>query len=598
VSTATQPQPLAASPALPEVAQRARTIRGWWLTTAVVALVMTAVFTWPLPVHLDGVWKPYLRGQPLPSKPYVPPYSASDALQTAFIQTQVIDNLLHLRDPYLDRDEGAAGPAPLRTTSLDTPWIALTAVVWPLLGLATAFNLMMLLGSALTVVTAMGLLRRHTRWPLLALAGACLYAFVPYRMVQLAGHFNAVMWWALPAVAWAFEVMLERWREGGRWHVPAAWLIAVTLVVAISGEFHLTIYTAGLLVWLALWSLGAARLAHRAVPVVPLALAVGAAAVACLYSLLAFRWAFHGGVAGNNGDYGEVIFYAPRSLGALVRKSTGAYGEGYIYMGWWVVLLAAAGLVLALRRSRLRGYALLLPVVLLLTYGPTLRHVPHRLGLGDWDPYRLIVAALPPLRLQRVTGRIMVLTALLIVLLAVVAVDALGRLIAARSALLLRAGAVLLMLGTIWLARTYMVMGSAVMPAMRDNQVTIALAQAGDRAGPFLGIPLKPQEMPVNSATTFLAAQARRATLNAYNQTSAPWLAERNERLAKLNDGIVTEEALAVLRSTGTRQVVVIDGQSGSKPGQARAVADRLVASGHFQRVTSDDPLTLLRFTG
>jgi hypothetical protein len=163
---------------------------------------------------------------------------------------------------------------------------------------------------------------------------------------------------------------------------------------------------------------------------------------------------------------------------------------------------------------------------------------------------------------------------------------------------LLRAGAVLLMLGTIWLARNYMVIGSAVMPAMRDNQVTIALAQAGDRAGPFLGIPLKPQEMPVNSATTFLAAQARRATLNAYNQTSAPWLAERNERLAKLNDGIVTEEALAVLRSTGTRQVVVIDGQSGSKPGQARAVADRLVASGHFQRVTSDDPLTLLRFTG
>jgi hypothetical protein len=104
--------------------------------------------------------------------------------------------------------------------------------------------------------------------------------------------------------------------------------------------------------------------------------------------------------------------------------------------------------------------------------------------------------------------------------------------------------------------------------------------------------------VPVNSATTFLAAQSRRATLNAYNQTSAPWLAARNQQLAPLNRGTVTDEALAVLRATGTRQVVVIDGQRGFKPGQARAVADRLVASGHFQRVAFDDPLTLLRFTG
>lgn len=597
MSTATEP--LAASPVLPEAAARARAGRGWWwLATAVVALVMTAVFTWPLPIQLDNVWKPHLRGQHLPTTPYVPPYSASDALQTAFIQTQVIDNLLHLREPYLDRDEGAAGPTPLRTTSLDTPWIALTALVWPLLGLAAAYNLMLLLGSALTVVAAMGLLRRHTRWPLLALAGACVYAFVPYRMVQLAGHFNAVMWWALPAVAWAFEVMLERWSQGGRWRVPAAWLVAVTLTVGVSGEFHLTMYTAGLLVWLAVWSLGAARLAHRRVPWVPLALAVGAAAAACLYSLLAFRLAFHGGVAGANGDYREVILYAPRSLGALVRKIPGANGEGYIYMGWAVVLLAAVGWVLALRLSRARAYAVLAPVLLLLTFGPTIRHLSDRFGLGTWDPYRLIVDALPPLRLQRVSGRIMVLTAMVLVLLAVVAVDALGRLAAERSAALPRAGAVLLLAGTVWVAHDYMVMGSSAMPSLRDNRVVSALASAGDREGPFLGLPVMPQEWPLNSATTFLAAQSRRATLNAYNQTSAPWLAARNHQLAQLDGGIVTDEALAVLRATGTRQVVVIDGQSGSKPGQARAVADRLVASGHFQRVAFDDPLTLLRFTG
>jgi hypothetical protein len=573
--------------------------RGWWLATCLVAVLLTAFFTWPLALHLGGMWKGYLKAQVPADSPKVTRYGASDGFQTAYVQTQVLDNLRHLREPYLDLGEGAAGPAPLRTTSLDTPWVALTALVWPLFGLAAAYNLMLLLSSALTVVAAMGLFRRHTRWPLLALAGAAVYAFVPYRMIQLTGHFNAVLWWALAAAAWAFEVMLERHHNGDRWTVPGAWLVAVTLLVALSGEFHLTLYVSGLVLWLTIWSLAGAAGSRRRPPWVSLGVAVGATVAGCLYAVPAFRWAFRGGVAGPSGKYGEVVAYAPRTLSALVDKIPGLNAEGYIYMGWPVVALAAAGLVLALwRRPGARAYAVLAPLLLLLTYGPTSRKLAEKLGVHGFDPYRPIVDAIPFLKLQRATGRIMVLTAMVLALLAVVALDGLGRWLSSRAAWLPRVGALLLLVGTLWVLGDYRVLGSAIGSAQDGNQVVRTLARSGDQAGPFLGLPVKDQADPVNSATTFLAAQSRRSTLNAYNQTAAAWLAARNQQLAPLNQGKLTDGALAVLRATGTRQVVVVDEPNTFKPGQSRAVVDRLLASGHFRLVVEDNPLTLLTFTG
>jgi hypothetical protein len=125
------------------------------------------------------------------------------------------------------------------------------------------------------------------------------------------------------------------------------------------------------------------------------------------------------------------------------------------------------------------------------------------------------------------------------------------------------------------------------------------LARSGDRAGPFLGLPVRKQADPVNSATTFLAALSRRSTLNAYNQATAPWLGQRNRQLAPLNRGNVTDQALAVLRTAGTRQIVVIDEPKAYKlPGQSRSVVDRLMSSGHFRLVVEDVPFTLLTFTG
>jgi hypothetical protein len=101
-----------------------------------------------------------------------------------------------------------------------------------------------------------------------------------------------------------------------------------------------------------------------------------------------------------------------------------------------------------------------------------------------------------------------------------------------------------------------------------------------------------------NSATTYLAAQSRRRSLNAYNQTPAPWLNERLQRLDQLNRGTAGPAALDLLAATGTRQVVVIDEPRVFAPGQWQATVDALLASGHFRLVARDPPLALLERTG
>jgi hypothetical protein len=211
--------------------------------------------------------------------------------------------------------------------------------------------------------------------------------------------------------------------------------------------------------------------------------------------------------------------------------------------------------------------------------------------------YRLLFDHLPFLSLQRVPERLMVVTALVLVLLAVSALDVAGELLAGRRRALVAAG-VVLCLATVALLADYRVSRNRLEPDRADNQVVSALRTAGDGAGPVLGVPIMGQAVTWNSSSTFLAAQSRRRVLNAYNQTPAPWQAERVARLDPLNRGQADPAALEVLRQTGTRQVVVIDEPRVFAPGEAQATVDRLVASGRFRLVTRDGPLALLELTG
>jgi hypothetical protein len=407
-SSAATPAPATPDPGRPR--GRAAT----WVAVALASLAAFVVLTWPLALHPDHFWTMAgNRGVAAEPNFVARPggMHGGDHLQNVFIQSVVVDNLLALRSPYLDLREGAAGPTPLRTTSLDLPWTALLAVAWPLVGLVPAYNLSLALASVATGVAAFAWLRRHTRWPLLAAAGALAYACTPNRMFQLTSHFNAVMWWAFPAALLAFEVTLERWRAGRRWGWPAAGLVAVTLTVAVSGEFHLILYLTGLLGYLVVWTLVAGLAGRGRVPWGPLAAVVATLGVACGYVLGAFHAVFQGSVAGENGSWQQVVLYSPASVWAMVRKTFGTQGEGLIYLGWPLLVLAAVGLVAVVARRRAAlAYAVLAVPLVVLTYGA-------RANFGGVRVYRLLFDHLPFLSLQRVPERLMVVTALVLVLL-------------------------------------------------------------------------------------------------------------------------------------------------------------------------------------
>jgi hypothetical protein len=565
-----------------------------WAGVALAGLAAFVVLTWPLALHPDHFWT-MAGNRGVAAEPNFVKrpggMHGGDHLQNVFIQSVVVDNVRALRSPYLDLREGAAGPSPLRTTSLDVPWTALLAVAWPLVGLVPAYNLALALASVATVVAAFGWLRRHTRWPLLAAAGALAYAFTPNRMFQLTSHFNAVMWWAFPAALVAFEVMMERRRAGRPWGWPAAGLAAVTLTVAASGEFHLILYLTGLLTYLAVWTLVAGLARRQAVPWGPLAAVAATVGVACGYVLAAFHAVFQGSVAGENGSWQQVVLYSPASVWAMTRKSFGTQGEGLIYIGLPLLVLAALGLVAVLvRRRAVLAYAVLAVPLVMLTYGA-------RAQIAGVRVYRLLFDHLPFLSLQRVPERLMVVTALVLVLLAVTALDVAGELLAGRGRVLV-AAALVLSVATVALLADYRVSRNRLEPGRADNQVVAALRAAGDGAGPVLGVPMLGQSVTWNSVSTYLGAQSRRRVLNAYNQTPAPWQAERVARLEPLNHGRADPAALKVLRQTGTRQVVVVDEPRVFAPGEWQATVDGLVASGRFRLVAQDGPLALLELTG
>jgi hypothetical protein len=566
-----------------------------WVAVALAGLAAFVVLTWPLARHPDHFWT-MAGNRGVAAEPNFVNrpggMHGGDHLQNVFIQSVVVDNVRALRSPYLDLREGTAGPSPLRTTSLDVPWTALLAVAWPLVGLVPAYNLGLALATVATAVAAFAWLRRHTRWPLLAAAGALAYAFTPNRMFQLTSHFNAVLWWAFPAALVAFETMVERRRAGRPWGWPAAGLAAVTLTVAVSGEFHLILYLTGLLAYLAVWTLVAGLARRRAVPWGPLAVVAATVGVACAYVLAAFSAVFQGSVAGENGSWQQVVLYSPASGWAMVRKSFGTQGEGLIYLGWPLLVLAGLGLVAVLvRRRAVLAYAVLAVPLVVLTYGA-------RAQVAGVRVYRLLFDHLPFLSLQRVPERLMVVTALVLVLLAVTALDVAGELLAGRGrGRVLVAAGLVLALATVALLADYRVSRNRLEPDRAGNRVVAALRAAGDGAGPVLGVPILGQSVTWNSASTYLGAQSRRRVLNAYNQTPAPWQAERVARLEPLNHGRATEAALAVLAATGTRQVVVVDEPRVFGPGEWQAAVDGLVASGRFRLVARDGPLALLELT-
>lgn len=374
-------------------ARRGRAAGGRFVVGALVVYVLCALWaTWPAVRHLDG--EHYLA-RPAPGFGEA---AAGDHLQLGWAFWLVGHQLEHgrspLADPYSFRPDADAPPN-LQGWLLGVPF-------WPLsvaFGSVWAYDLVVLLSFLLAGGLTCWWLRSLGLSPPAALVGGAVFALMPYRVGQSTGHLLGLIAFLLPALLLA----LERRRLV---------LVAVLLAaIPLSGQLHLALGAIPLVLGYA-W----ARLPR---PLWGRALAgAGAALVA---GLVVERWAIAGSI-GTGRSYAQVGRYSAE-LSDLVTRGVGSGVEELVFVGWFVPVLAVAGLW-SLRRQR--GTAALLALAAV---------VPGALALGENLPgYRALWDAVPGLRSTRVPERLFPIACLALAALAAAGLDALLRRVERRRA--------------------------------------------------------------------------------------------------------------------------------------------------------------------
>lgn len=274
---------------------------------------------------------------------------------------------------------------------------------WPLdalFGPVVAWNLLLLL-----VTFAAGLftylwLRELELPPLAAALGGLAFELAPYRLLQSGGH---LLGWAavmLPLALWAFE-RARRAESARAVHLWAALAAASVVSIPLSGQLHLGL---GVVPFLAAYA--AVRYSRTAS-----LWAWGGSLAAAAAGLLAQAVVIAGSSESEGRTLEEVASFSAGPIDFVSRWRLHG-SERFVFLGWLLPVLAAAGLVLLARRSR--GLAILLGLAAL---------VPVLLALGTNLPlYETLRDVFPPLRYPRVPGRFLPLANLAIAALAAVAV--------------------------------------------------------------------------------------------------------------------------------------------------------------------------------
>jgi hypothetical protein len=308
-----------------------------------------------------------------------------------------------------------------------------------------------------------------------ALTGGLVFALAPYRTAQAgAGHLLAWISMLLPLAFWAWE---------RRWY----WLAAVALAsIPLSGQVHLALGAIPLFAAYALVRGGSRRWAAGGV-------AAGATAGLAVWAL-SIR-----GSIGESRSFGQVERYSAE-LADFVARDPRHGLEPFVFVGWLVPLLAAAGALLA--RSRLAA---------VLAAGAA---VPMLLALGANLPgYEALWTALPGLGTTRVPGRLMVIACVALAGLVALAVSE------ARWRWAPLVAAVLVAIDLRADVTAY-----RPTAADEDNRALAALARAGE--GRLLEVPFYAPDRQEASVYLYYAMQAPRERPAGYS-TVAPEEAAR-----------------------------------------------------------------------
>jgi hypothetical protein len=353
------------SPPIPRAArlrQATHSRRGFVALACILYLAAGLSATWPEVQHLRTS---FLAG----GAPGYGEAAPGDHLQTAYrlwlVGEQLEGGRAPWRDPYSFRPE--ASP---RINFAGWPF---GLPYWPLeaaFGSVVAWNLFVLLGYLVAGGLACAWLRELDlpRGP--ALAGGLAFALAPYRVAQSAGHLLGPISMLLPLALWSFE--------RGRRRSPWWFLLAATALASIplSGQVHLAL---GAVPFFGLYALCRTRGRPALVAAgLAVALAVGAA-------VLVQQTAIEGSIEAGGRSLSEVSFYSADGLDFVTRHERHG-SESFVFLGWAIPVLAAAGLtVLLLRRRWLLALILAVGAVvpILLAFGTNLplyetlyRHVP------------------------------------------------------------------------------------------------------------------------------------------------------------------------------------------------------------------------------
>jgi hypothetical protein len=296
-----------------------------------------------------------------------------------------------------------------------------------------AYNLVWLLAYLLTAAAVHVLAWRYTRDHLAAMTAAMAFTFCFFRMHHGHGHLNLIWCFWIPL---SF-VAMDRWTERPTWTRLTAWT-AVIVLQALAAWYQavlIVIADAIFLVWL--------FVAERRMPPLPRLLLQGAAAVLAAFALVwpfaRYYFILHSEppsyAAGASADL-AAWFVPPENtwvgqwlLAHQVKGPRWIWGEVTVYLGWIVVGLASAGVVVSMRSRdalirRSRFFIVLGAVAAVLALGP----LPSEVASGSfgWSPFGLL-AHVPGLSLFRIPARYSELLNLALAMLAAIACVALHR---------------------------------------------------------------------------------------------------------------------------------------------------------------------------
>ncbi len=273
---------------------------------------------------------------------------------------------------------------------------------WPLealFGPVVAWNLLLLGTIVAAGLLTYGWLRELQLPSAAACIGGLAFALAPYRLAQSGTHLLGWIAALLPLALFAYE-RSRRAERGTSAHLWGALAAVAVVSIPLSGQVHLAL---GAIPFFAVYV--AFRRARVATAWAAAGVLAGVAAGLAIHLAIVRESAESGGRSLQ--EVGE--FSA--SFWDLVSRWMPNQPERFVYVGWLLPVLAAAGVVLLWRSGR-RSLTIVLGVAALL---------PPLLALGTNVPlYEVLWNAFPPLRFPRVPGRLMPIADLAVAALAAV----------------------------------------------------------------------------------------------------------------------------------------------------------------------------------